>query len=98
MAFAFHNYQAELFPTRIRARAVGFVYSWSRISTAFIGLLIGYLLHADGVMAVFLMIAGAMGAVIVIIGGFGPRTRGRALEEISPDETAESAVGEALPA
>ena len=25
MPFAFHNYQSELFPTRIRARAVGFV-------------------------------------------------------------------------
>ena len=32
MSFAFHNYQGELFPTRVRARAVGFVYSWSRDS------------------------------------------------------------------
>jgi MFS transporter, putative metabolite:H+ symporter len=28
LSFTFHNYQAELFPTRVRARAVGFVYSW----------------------------------------------------------------------
>src|SRR6185503_10440396 len=27
LSFTFHGYQAELFPTRIRARAVGFVYS-----------------------------------------------------------------------
>jgi putative MFS transporter len=30
MSFAFHAYQAELYPTRIRALGVGFVYSWSR--------------------------------------------------------------------
>ena len=34
MSFAYHGYQAELFPTRIRSRAVGFVYSWSRIAAA----------------------------------------------------------------
>ena len=28
MSYAYHGYQAELFPTRIRSRAVGFVYSW----------------------------------------------------------------------
>jgi putative MFS transporter len=36
-----HAYQAELFPTRVRARAVGFVYSWGRLSTAFTSLIIG---------------------------------------------------------
>jgi putative MFS transporter len=38
---AFHAYQAELFPTRIRATAVGFTYSWSRLSAAFSSVLIG---------------------------------------------------------
>ena len=32
MSFAFHAYQAELYPTRVRALAIGFVYSWSRLS------------------------------------------------------------------
>ena len=35
LSFAYHGYQPELFPTRIRARAVGFVYSFSRIATMF---------------------------------------------------------------
>ena len=35
MSFAFHAYQSELFPTRVRAQAVGFVYSWSRLSAIF---------------------------------------------------------------
>src|SRR5215469_3037689 len=34
MSFSFHSYQSELFPTRIRSRAIGFVYSWSRLSAA----------------------------------------------------------------
>ena len=44
MSFSFHNYQSELFPTRIRSRAVGFVYSWSRLSAALSGLVVAYLL------------------------------------------------------
>lgn len=83
MSFAFHNYQGELFPTRIRARAVGFVYSWSRVSAAFAGLLIGFFLKEGGTPAVALFIAGAMVIMIVTIGGFGPKTRHLALEEIS---------------
>ena len=84
MSFAFHGYQAELFPTRIRARAVGFTFAWSRLSGAFAGLLIGVFLQAGGVTAVFTFIAGAMAVIVVAIGLFGPRTRGRALEAISP--------------
>ena len=38
MSFSFHAYQAELYPTRIRAQAVGFVYSWSRFSRDLLGL------------------------------------------------------------
>ncbi len=84
MSYAFHNYQAELFPTRFRARAIGFVYSWSRLSAAFAGLAIGYLLHTGGVPAVAMFIGFSMLMVMGSIALFGPRTRGRALEEISP--------------
>jgi putative MFS transporter len=83
MSFSLHNYQGELFPTRIRARAVGFVYGWSRVSAAFAGLLIGFFLKEGGAPAVALFIGGAMAIMIVTIGGFGPRTRHLALEEIS---------------
>ncbi len=83
MSFAFHGYQAELFPTRVRSRAVGFVYSWSRLSAALAGLAIGFLLQSFGVTAVFLFIAFAMVMVVISIGVFGPHTRGRTLEEIS---------------
>lgn len=83
LSFAFHNYQAELYPTRIRGRAIGFVYSWSRLSAAFAGLFIAFFLHQGGVPAVGVFIAAAMLIVMITIGGFGPRTRGLALETIS---------------
>ncbi len=83
MSFAFHNYQGEMFPTRIRARAVGFVYSWSRVSAALAGLLIGFFLRAGGTPGVALFIAGAMVVMVATIGGFGPRTKDLTLEEIS---------------
>jgi putative MFS transporter len=83
MSYSFHNYQSELFPTRIRSRAVGFVYSWSRLSAALSGLVVAYLLNLGGVNAVFSFIAFSMLIVVVSIGGFGPRTRGLALEAIS---------------
>ncbi len=34
LTISYHAYQAEVFPTHIRARAVGFCYSFSRLSTA----------------------------------------------------------------
>ena len=83
ISFACHNYQSELYPTRIRARAVGFVYSWSRVSAALAGLLIAFFLHAYGTLGVAFFIGAAMAVMVVTIAGFGPRTRGRSLEEIS---------------
>lgn len=83
MSFAFHAYQSELFPTRVRAQAVGFVYSWSRLSAIFSSFLIGFFLRDFGVAGVFAFIAVSMLAVVLSIGIFGPRTRGLALEAIS---------------
>lgn len=83
LSFTFHGYQAEQFPTRVRARAVGFVYSWSRLSAALAGLLIGFFLHQGGAMAVALFIGAAMTIMVLVIGLWGPNTLNRRLEEIS---------------
>ena len=83
MSYSFHAYQQELFPTGLRARAAGFVYSWSRLSVIFSSFIIADLLKATGVTGVFAFIAGAMAVVIVTIGVFGPRVSGVALEKIS---------------
>jgi MFS transporter, putative metabolite:H+ symporter len=83
LSYSFHAYQQELFPTGIRARAAGFVYSWSRLSAVFVAFIIAGLLDRFGTIGVFAFIAGAMLVVMITIGGFGPRTRHRSLEEIS---------------
>ncbi|RQS61004.1 MFS transporter [Burkholderia sp. Bp8963] len=83
MSYSFHAYQAELFPTAIRARAVGFVYSWSRFSAIFTSFVIAAVLKGFGTVGVFVFIAGAMAIVMASIGLMGPRTKGIALEAIS---------------
>jgi putative MFS transporter len=83
LSFAYHGYQPELFPTRVRARAVGFVYSFSRLSTMFSAFIIAAILKGFGAPGVFVFIAGCMGVVALVIGLFGPHTGGRSLEAIS---------------
>lgn len=84
MTFSYRTYQAELFPTRFRAKAIGMVYSVSRISGMLSGFTISWILHEAGVNGVFLLISFAMAIVVFTIGIFGPRTLNRRLEEISP--------------
>ena len=83
LSFAYHGYQPELFPTRVRARAVGFVYSFSRLSTMFSAFAIAWVLKGFGAAGVFVLIAGCMVVVALVIGTFGPRTKDLSLEQIS---------------
>jgi putative MFS transporter len=80
LSLAYHAYQAELYPTRIRASAVGFVYAWSRLSTVVSSFIIAALLTGFGSIGVFAFIAAAMGVVILAVGLFGPKTSGLSLE------------------
>ncbi len=84
LSYAYHAYQAELYPTRIRARAVGFVYSFSRLATIFSGFVIAIALRDFGTTGVFVFIAFCMLVVMAVVGALGPRTAGRMLEEMSP--------------
>ncbi|MFA0922443.1 MFS transporter [Xanthomonas fragariae] len=83
MSFAYHGYQAELFPTGLRARAVGFCYSFSRLSTAASSVLIGWLLAQVGSHGVLAFIVISLSIVASVIALFGPPTRNRSLEEIA---------------
>jgi putative MFS transporter len=82
MSLSYHTYQSELFPTEIRARAVGFVYSFSRLSAIFSGYIIAVTLDRAGSGGVFVLISMAMVIVALTIGLYGPRTRGLTLEQI----------------
>jgi putative MFS transporter len=82
MSLSYHTYQSELFPTPMRARAVGFVYSFSRLSAIFSGYIIAATLDRTGSVGVFILISMAMVVVALTVGLFGPRTRGLALDQI----------------
>jgi MFS transporter, putative metabolite:H+ symporter len=80
MSYAYHAYQTEVFPTGIRARAAGLVYSMSRVSAAFSGFIVAFMLKEGGVTAVFGLITAAMLIVIVCLAAFGPNVRGKPLD------------------
>ncbi|MGH7048478.1 MAG: MFS transporter [Stellaceae bacterium] len=83
LAFSLHNYQAELYPTRIRARGVGFVYSWSRLAGIFVGFMVAFFLRHFGVTGVFVFVASCMAVVIISVAALGPRTNNLELEAIA---------------
>ncbi len=83
LSYSLHNYQAELYPTRIRARGVGFVYSWSRLSGILTPFFIAFFLRDFGPTGVFLFVAACMGVVILSVATLGPRTRRLEVEAIA---------------
>ena len=80
MSYAYHAYQTEVFPTAVRARAAGLVYSMSRISATFSGFIVAYVLREVGVGGVFGLITTAMVIVILTIAIWGPAVRGKPLD------------------
>jgi putative MFS transporter len=80
MSYAYHAYQTEVFPTSVRARASGLVYSMSRVSAMFSGFIVAYMLKVGGVGGVFGLITAAMILVIITLATFGPNVRGKPLD------------------
>lgn len=83
LSYALHNYQSELYPTRIRARGIGFVYSWSRLSGILTPFFVAFFLRDFGATGVFAFVAFCMAVVIVSVMALGPRTRMLQLEAIA---------------
>jgi putative MFS transporter len=86
ISFSYHVYQQEIFPTGIRSRAAGFVYSWSRASAILNPFLVAFVLERTGVPGVFAFISVATVIVALTIGLFGPRTSHATLDRISAAE------------
>ena len=84
LSFNFHAYQSELFPTRIRVQAIGFVYSWSRVSAAFNAFVVAWVLGKYGAPTVFVLFTLSMLLVAISIAALGPKTRQVSLETLSP--------------
>jgi putative MFS transporter len=83
LSYALHNYQSELYPTRIRARGIGFVYSWSRLSGILTPFFVAFFLRDFGATGVFIFVAGCMAVVIVSVAALGPRTKRLEVEAIA---------------
>ena len=81
-SYATHTYRSELFPTGVRGRAIGLVYSADRLVTAFNSYMIAWLLVTVGVTGVLTFITAASLVNMTVIGLFGPRTRGLSSEEV----------------
>jgi putative MFS transporter len=85
-ANTFHTYQAELFPTSLRATAAGSAYSISRLATAAMPYVLLPVLARYGATAMFVVVAAAMILLIMDIAAFGPDTTGLSLESISAED------------
>jgi putative MFS transporter len=85
---SFHIYQAEIFPTRIRATAVGAAYSLSRLSGAILPFVSVSVLDHLGASAVFIGSAVIMVLIAIDVALLGPRSTGLKLEDASADAAA----------
>jgi MFS family permease len=80
----YHVYQAEIFPTDVRATAVGWTYSLSRLSSGALPFILIPVLDAHGAAAMFTVVLVALAITIAVVAWIGPRTTRRNLEEINP--------------
>ena len=80
----YHVYQAEIFPTDVRATAVGWTYSVSRLSSAALPFILIPVLDNHGATAMFAVVLVALAATIAVIAPIGPHTKGKSLDEINP--------------
>jgi len=76
-------YTPELYPTRVRAVAVGTATAWLRFASMVGPTVVGTMI-ASGLPAVFLTFATVAGLAAAITALFAVETKGRVLEEASP--------------
>ncbi|WP_207760613.1 MFS transporter [Mycolicibacterium sphagni] len=80
----YHVYQAEIFPSDVRATAVGWTYSVSRLSSAVLPFVLIPVLDMYGATVMFGVVLVALTLVIAVVLPLGPKTTGRSLDEINP--------------
>jgi putative MFS transporter len=80
---AFHIYQAEIFPTRMRGTAVGTAYSLSRLASAILPFVALPVLKSSGPVTVFAGAAIILGILCLDVAILGPRSTGKTLEVVS---------------
>lgn len=81
----YHVYQAEIFPTAVRATAVGWTYSLSRLSSGASPFVLIPVLNRYGAGAMFAVVAAALAVVVAVVLALGPRTSQRSIDQINPE-------------
>jgi len=74
-----YAYTPECYPTEIRNSGAGLAYGVGRLANVFGPLLVAFLFTHYGYTSVFVYIAACWVLVAIIIGSFGPLTKGRTL-------------------
>lgn len=78
-----YTYTPELYPTEIRATAMGIASSWGRIGSITLLLTFGIFAVLQGKLFLFLVADGILLTAAIIVIAFGPRVKNRTLEETS---------------
>jgi MFS transporter, putative metabolite:H+ symporter len=78
-------YTPEVYPTEVRNSGMGLVYGLGRLANTVGPLLVAFLYTHYGYTSVFVYIAVCWVLVAIMIGGFGIKTRGRQLEQLSSE-------------
>jgi putative MFS transporter len=84
LALGLSTYNAELYPTELRAVGTGIGNAWVRFASVIGPFFIGWAIPSFGLGAVFLVFALFAIAGGIVAYGFAPETKGRVLEELSP--------------
>jgi putative MFS transporter len=78
---AIYTYTPELYPTEIRATAMGIASAWGRVGAVTMLLVFGHYFATVGKSLLFLVIAPVLIVAVIVVLCFGPSTRGRPLKE-----------------
>ena len=81
---AIYTYTPEVYPTEIRATAMGIASAWGRVGAVTMLLIFGHFLVTLGKSLLFLIIDPILITAVIVVVCFGPSTRGRPLAE-APD-------------
>jgi putative MFS transporter len=78
---AIYTYTPELYPTEIRATAMGIASAWGRVGAVTMLLVFGHFFATLGKSLLFLVIDPVLIVAAIVVLCFGPSTRGRPLQE-----------------
>src|SRR5215813_13156015 len=78
---AIYTYTPELYPTEIRATAMGIASAWGRVGAVTVLLVFGHFFAIHGKSLIFLIVNPILIIALIVVLCVGPRTRGKPLQE-----------------